>query len=368
MRIANPLYDHAFKYLMSNNRLAKKVISTILDQHVISLDLNQQELVRQGSVRGFKVFRLDLKATIQHADGRKEQVMIELQKSKLPTNIHRFRQYLGGIYADNSALSDQLLDEQPAQLPIITIYILGYNIPDLPILATRVERKLVDASTGEEVSYDSTFVRELVHQSHILQIRRLPEKRRSRLEHFLQLFDQSRTTDKNFILELDEIPQDFHDIASYLSEPLNDKAMINDFTVEEEMEMYFRIADAEKARLMKEHAEARAHVETMKTRVIVAEDNLEQILAEKERAEFEKKKAESEKEKAESEKKKAESEKKRAESEKERAEYEKKHLAEAQVGTLKKLATMMLKLDHSDEEILAETGLSPEVLAAIKKA
>jgi len=34
MKIANPLYDHAFKYLMSNDRLARKVLSVILEKEV----------------------------------------------------------------------------------------------------------------------------------------------------------------------------------------------------------------------------------------------------------------------------------------------------------------------------------------------
>jgi hypothetical protein len=35
MKIANPLYDHAFKYLMSNDKLARKVLSVILDKEVL---------------------------------------------------------------------------------------------------------------------------------------------------------------------------------------------------------------------------------------------------------------------------------------------------------------------------------------------
>jgi flagellar biosynthesis GTPase FlhF len=34
MKIANPLYDHAFKYLMSNDKLARKVLSVILEKEV----------------------------------------------------------------------------------------------------------------------------------------------------------------------------------------------------------------------------------------------------------------------------------------------------------------------------------------------
>lgn len=37
MQIVNPLYDKAFKYLMENERLAKKVISVILDEEIEEL-------------------------------------------------------------------------------------------------------------------------------------------------------------------------------------------------------------------------------------------------------------------------------------------------------------------------------------------
>jgi len=45
MKIVNPLYDIAFKYLMENNRLAKKVLGVILETEVEELVLSQQETV-----------------------------------------------------------------------------------------------------------------------------------------------------------------------------------------------------------------------------------------------------------------------------------------------------------------------------------
>ena len=98
MRIANPLYDHAFKYLMSNEKLAKKVLSTILEEEVIELELNQQEIVVPAQAAKFTLFRLDFKAVIEDENGKREKVMIELQKSKLPTNLLRFRNYIGYSY------------------------------------------------------------------------------------------------------------------------------------------------------------------------------------------------------------------------------------------------------------------------------
>jgi len=47
------------------------------------------------------------------------------------------------------------------------------------------------------------------------------------------------------------------------------------------MEMYFRITDAEKAKLIKEHAEATARLESVETQIILAQ-------AEKQQAEIEK--------------------------------------------------------------------------------
>ncbi len=53
MKIANPLYDHAFKYLMSNDKLARKVLSVILEKEVLELELSQQEVVVKDEERRF---------------------------------------------------------------------------------------------------------------------------------------------------------------------------------------------------------------------------------------------------------------------------------------------------------------------------
>lgn len=43
MRIVNPLYDQAFKYLMDNEAIAKKILSLILEQEIISLQSKSQK-------------------------------------------------------------------------------------------------------------------------------------------------------------------------------------------------------------------------------------------------------------------------------------------------------------------------------------
>ncbi len=240
MKIANPLYDHAFKYLMSNDKLARKVLSTILEQEVVELDLAQQEYVVTDEDRHFTLFRLDFKAVISNNQGKKEKVLIELQKSKLPTNLLRFRNYLGNAYTQKK----QNKEEDPILLPIIAIYILGYNVEDIPVMAALVDRKVIDISSKKEIKVDSDFIELLTHKTYAIQVRRLPEKRKTQLEKFMTLFNQAWISDKNYILDLEEVPEEFKDIAAYLRKPLVDKKLLNKLAAEEEMEDYFAIQEA----------------------------------------------------------------------------------------------------------------------------
>ncbi len=77
MKIVNPIYDKAFKYLMQNERLAKYVLEIILDQPIEKLRLSQQETVVPMKERNFTLFRLDFKATIKDKNG-KEQVVLTI--------------------------------------------------------------------------------------------------------------------------------------------------------------------------------------------------------------------------------------------------------------------------------------------------
>lgn len=250
VRIANPLYDHAFKYLMSNNKLAKKVISVILDKEIKSLELQQQEFVIEDTAKNFTLYRLDFKAKIINDFGVEEMVLIELQKSKLPTNLKRFRTYLGHAYmAQKKVLHPQTGMDEDQILPIISIYILGYNVDDIPYLATKIDRKVINTSTNEEVEIQSDFVDLLTHTTYILQVRRLPHNRRSKIEKFMTLFNQAWIQEEGFILDLEEIPEDYADIANYLSNSLKNEDVRQKLLVEQEIEDLFAAQEATKARL-----------------------------------------------------------------------------------------------------------------------
>jgi len=279
MKIVNPLYDKAFKYLMENNRLAKKVLEVILDTEIIELSLGQQETVVPDEKRGFTLFRLDFKALIKKPDGTQEKILIELQKSKFDTDIKRFRNYLGANYI--SLHEKESTNEEP-DYPIITIYILGYNLNDLPYLAVTVNNHIIDASTKTTVEADSFFVKMLTHRSHILQVKRLPEIRKSRIEKFMTLFNQAWHSEKKYILDLEEIPEEFKDIAEYLQGPVLDEKFRRQLETEDEIDLIF---DKKEAKYLKKLAEAEEKTEQERIAKERAEAKAVQERKEKERAE-----------------------------------------------------------------------------------
>ncbi len=337
MKIANPLYDHAFKYLMSNDKLARKVLSTILEQEVVELDLAQQEIVVSDEDRHFTLFRLDFKAVILDASGKREKVLIELQKSKLPTNLLRFRHYLGNVYSQKR----QNKTEDTILLPIIAIYILGYNVKDIPVMAALVDRKVIDVATKKELKVDSEFIELLTHKTYAIQVRRLPEKRKTQLEKFMTLFNQAWVSDKNYILDLEEVPEEFKDVAKYLHKPLTDKSLLKKLAAEEEMEDYFAEQEVK-----------------LKKAFQLAEEERRQKEEERRQKEEERRQKEEERKQKEEERRQKEEERRQKEEERKQKEEERKQKEEALV----KLARTMKKYGEPLEAIMKETGLSANVI------
>jgi len=271
MKIINPLYDKAFKYLMENNRWATKVISVILDEEIEELKLNQQETVFPDNKHQLTLFRLDFKATIKKNDGTKHTVLIELQKSKYITDILRFRNYLGSNYMKAESEKDSDGKDRKVSYPIITIYILGYNLDEIPYMAVTVNHQVVNSINKEPLHLESDFINQLNHRSHILQIRRLPEKRVTKLEQFLALFNQAWITENHYILDLQDVPKEFEGIARYLQTPVLDDSFRLQLQAEEEIDMIF---DDQEYRHIKEKMELRKEKEEAESREKMAQDKI----------------------------------------------------------------------------------------------
>lgn len=339
MKIINPLYDKAFKYLMENEKFARRVLSVILDEEVMSVTLRQQETMHPDERRGLTLFRLDFRADIRQPDGTVKTVLIELQKSKFATDIQRFRAYLGSQYMDGKQKGQKVQEPEPAYqapYPIITIYILGYNLDDLPYMAVTVNRDVIDSVSKERLDVKSTFIELLTHTSHIIQVLRLPAERRTRLEQFFTLFDQGMISDEDYILDLIEVPEEFGDMARYLQGPLTDDMFRRNLAAEEEIDAIF---DAQDAKYLRQ--------------IVALQDEIEQAVQETMKAKQEKKKEKQDKQRALYEKKQLEQRMKQTEQEKKQAEEHTK-------AALVKLARLMKASGATSEEIKQETGLWPE--------
>jgi hypothetical protein len=211
MRVANPIYDVVFKYLMGDMRIAKLILSKILDQEIETLEFKPTEFRRKIGLN-LTVFRIDFSAVIRQEDGSRKLALIEIQKAKLPTDIMRFRKYLGGHYQDPNNVYPTDDNSGEKALPIICIYFLGHPLQHTESPVVKVQRSYIDAATQEELVHREEFIESLTHDSYIIQIPRLREKRRNDLEILLSIFDQSQqTSDSRHFLNLNEeaYPEEF---------------------------------------------------------------------------------------------------------------------------------------------------------------
>jgi hypothetical protein len=257
MQIANPIYDVVFKYLLEDNKIAKKLISLIIGEEIQSLTFKPTE--RRGSIEShsLSVFHLDFAATILQKDGQQKQVVIELQKAKISADIMRFRRYLGSQYADPNHL-----DEKGKPLPILSIYILGHKLESTDAPVIHVARTYTDQATGEVLKEKEPFIETLTHDSFVIQLSCLKKHRRNLLEKVLHMFGETQTDFKQQMLNIDEndYPKDYKDLIRRLQKAIAEPEVRETMNIEddllEELCRMERSADAQSQRA--EKAEQRA--------------------------------------------------------------------------------------------------------------
>ena len=214
MRIANPMYDAVFKHLLEDPASAKLIVGAILGEEIESLEMAPQEAaVQVGAPQpatpegtGFTVLRVDFAATVRTAAGEHLRVLVEVQKARYSNDVMRFRRYLGMHYADqrNTVTYAEGGRERERPRRLTTIYFLGEPLPRTAATVLKVAREYVDAVTGDRLAAREEFVEALTHDCYVVQVSRLPARRRNDLEKLLSVFDQDlRAADSRHALELD---------------------------------------------------------------------------------------------------------------------------------------------------------------------
>ena len=261
MHIANPIYDSVFKYLMEDTESAILLLSGIIEEPIESLDFLPQENTLYLEHRSLTVYRLDFCAKIKTDEGYK-QVLIEVQKAKLPSDIMRFRRYLGEQYAKKSnvyAVHDQDTDEtQEKPLPIISIYFLGYALKHITTPVIKVNREYFDVVNRQIIHAKEEFIESLSHDSYVIQISQLREQYRTDIERLLAIFDQHRhLVSDEHILDIDEqaYPEKYRSLIRRLqravAEPEIRKTMDMEDEILEDLQDMERMI-AKKERLIQE--------------------------------------------------------------------------------------------------------------------
>jgi len=174
--IANPIHDIIFKKVMDNIDVAKFLIGTILNCKVLTLEPQPQEHTYYDNDDNPRLFRMDFAANIQTQEEGERKVLIEVQKVRKDGVVERFRKYLGNEYIKSV-------------LPIITIYILGFNLDvDSPIF--EISPIGHDSLNHKRVDSKHYLVKAVTHTSYFIQTKRISPSDSTLLEKLLSVFEQ----------------------------------------------------------------------------------------------------------------------------------------------------------------------------------
>jgi len=160
-----------------------------LNQIIETVIVKPQEFTYTDELAGLVLFRIDFIATVKTQSGELKKILIEIQKAKNQIDLMRFRKYLGEQYK-----KEDLIDNVKTVLPITTIYILGFKLPEIDAPCLKIARNYQDLINKKIIDTKSDFVEKLTHDSFIVQVDRITDKNQTRLDKLLSVFEQ-----KNFI-------------------------------------------------------------------------------------------------------------------------------------------------------------------------
>ena len=71
LHVANPIYDSVFKYIMSDERISKTILSALLKKEVVKVEMRPHEYVNTTRDT-LSMFRIDFAATVREKDADSE--------------------------------------------------------------------------------------------------------------------------------------------------------------------------------------------------------------------------------------------------------------------------------------------------------
>ena len=253
--VANPLYDAVFKYLMEDDRIAKTLLTALLKKKVVDVKIRRNEYANLTRRETISMFRIDFAATVLDEDNKPHLMLVELQKTWLPSETLRFRRYLALQYNnEENMLKD---DNGKYAIPMVAIYLLGHCVGDVtePVVYVNHQAYDYDGKLVKDGMPDP-FVESLQHDSIIVQIPLLHGRVNNRLERVLCVFDQENVADNKKVIKVDERQfegdTDMEYIVRRLQSAAADPDMRYQMNVEDE---YFRELEGRDTLIMEQSAQ-----------------------------------------------------------------------------------------------------------------
>ena len=237
-KIANPIYDTVFKYLMEDERCAKVLLGALLNCKITEITMKQTE-VSQKIKDQLEIYRLDFSAKILDDNGKENAVTIELQKAKLESDVVRFRKYLASQYTSESNIRKE--GRRNIAIPIISIYILGYKCCDIQEPVIYGNPHFFNANNKEIKKLESNLIFGLIHRMIIVQVPYLKANAQTRVEKYLSIFDQNNRIDKTtqnahtLSIETSDTDQHFDCLVRRLESAHADELVQHAMDVEDEI-------------------------------------------------------------------------------------------------------------------------------------
>ena len=89
--IANPLYDSVFKYLMEDEKVARMLLSALLQKDVLELQMRRHEYTSEEKT-AITIYRVDFSANVRDKDGKEHIYSVEPMKVvKQEGNLYTFQ-------------------------------------------------------------------------------------------------------------------------------------------------------------------------------------------------------------------------------------------------------------------------------------
>ncbi|MCB0521511.1 MAG: hypothetical protein H6577_25220 [Lewinellaceae bacterium] len=282
MLIANPIYDTVFKYMMDDNKVARIFLSAIIGEEIVELELRPTERAYGLDTPSIAVYRLDFAAKIKARSGELKLVLIEIQKAKYPSDIMRFRRYLGYQYADDNNTAKVVMDsggERYITLPILTIYFLGHKLEHTDAPVIKVNRQCIDVVSGKPLEEKEEFIESLTHDSFIIQIPALKNKRQTELLVLLSVFDQANRYSGSHILDVNEedFPEKFRPIVRRLQMAGSERKIRDTMIGEDDILEGLRMQERTIARQQKILADNQKEIEGKEKEIEEKEKEIERL-------------------------------------------------------------------------------------------